>query len=53
MLHPHMPWNDNASPVVRIQTEPDYAQVVKSPGLIRVPGNQAIVLLMIFLQCSD
>ena len=38
---------------VRIQTEPDYTQVLKSPGLIRVPGNQAIVLLMILRQCSD
>ena len=48
-----MPRDDNASPVVRIQTEPDYTQVLKSPGLIRVPGNQAIVLLMILRQCSD
>ena len=43
----------NASPVVRGQTEPDYTLVVKSPGLIRVPGNQTIVLLMILWQCSD
>jgi hypothetical protein len=44
MPHLLMHWNANVSPVVRNQTEPDYAQVVKSPGLIRVPGNQAIVL---------
>lgn len=43
----------NASPVVHGQTKPDYTPVVKSPGLIRVPGNQAIVLLMILWQCSD
>lgn len=53
MLESLMPKNDNASPVVRGQTEPDYTRVVKSPGLIRVPGNQAIVLLMILWQCSD